>query len=127
MINLADDSVLEVRKFNTYISSKHNIYRGILLNDDDDKEVGLFPDLPLVELTKVEAVILTALAVMFSGTFTMLFEYFNWYPVNRSQDGSMYRSLFDVLVVGPMAIFVLGAIALVFKYYIKRYSQCDGP
>ena len=120
-MNLTVSDIIEIRRFNTYISNKHIIYRGAIWNGkDDDKEVGLFPVLPLVELTKMEATILVILAVMLNGSFVMLFEYFNWYPCNRNQDGSINRTLLDVIFITPLVMVIMGTITLVYKYIVKK-------
>lgn len=122
LVNAQNDDIIEVRRFNTYITKRHTIYRGVSVAnfDDENEEEGMkFPELPRVLLTNVEALIIFALVVILSGTLVIIFEYYNWYPVNQTQDGSLFRSLLDVLFISTL-VSPLGMIVLIFKFYIKK-------
>lgn len=122
LVNAQDDEIVEVRRFNTYITKKHVIYRGVSVAnfEDENEEEGMnFPELPRVLLTNVEALIILALVVILSGTLVIIFEYYNWYPVNQIQDGSLVRSLLDVLFITTL-VSPFGMIVLIFKFYIKK-------
>ncbi len=122
LVNAADDAIIEVRRFNTYITRRHVIYRGVPVEDFDDRneaEGMNFPELPQVLLTSFEALVIVSLVIILAGSLVMAFEYYNWYPVNQQQDGSLFRSLLDVLFI-TVILSPLGMIVLIFKFYIKK-------
>src|SRR5699024_9760712 len=45
LVDLSDDSVLEIRKFNTYLTNRRTIYRGMpWTGDKDDEEADYYPE-----------------------------------------------------------------------------------
>ena len=119
---LDDDKVIEIRKFNTYLTNRKTIYRGTTWNGgDDDDQADYYPDLPVLEWTYLELITISVFMVMLVNFAVMLIDYFNWYPNSMAQqDGSLYRSLLDVAYVILPSIILLAMVTLTFKYYIKR-------
>jgi len=118
-----DDNVIEVRRFHVYLTHKRTTYRGKPFTGEEEEanENVDTPELPLMQWTNTEIVVISSLIVSFVGAMVMLAEYFDAYPVDEKQDGSLNRALFDVLYTSPLALALLAVVALLYKYYFKRW------
>ncbi|MGE9615923.1 MAG: hypothetical protein ACQPRI_06440, partial [Solitalea-like symbiont of Tyrophagus putrescentiae] len=97
------------------------IYRGTKCNPDEpDPLDGLYPELPYADWTPVECAIIASFFIMFTGSIVLVFEYYNIFPVDREQEGSLYRSLLAVCFILPIVFPLFAAVTLIYKYVFKR-------
>lgn len=121
LIDTFDDSVVEFIRFNTYLTNRPTIYRGTKCNPDEpDPLDGLYPELPYADWTPVECAIIASFFIMFTGSIVLVFEYYNIFPVDREQEGSLYRSLLAVCFILPIVFPLFAAVTLIYKYVFKR-------
>ncbi|KAI2799853.1 hypothetical protein BLOT_014281 [Blomia tropicalis] len=132
LFDLIEENVIEITSYHEYLTNQPKTYRGTPLTNEDGEEVGLYPELPLMEWTNIELVIFSFFILMANGSMVMLLEYYNIYPAKiKDQQGSLYRSLLDVLISLIPCVFLLGIVTLTYKYCIKRnvlrteYSTLD--
>ena len=118
--DLSDDSVIEIVSFNTYLTDQKVVYRGQPWNDSEDDYI---PEIPVLELALSETVLISAFLVFASGGAVVLVEHFNLYiGVSLSkEDCSLFRSLLDILYIAPLALSLLSAVVMSYKYYFKLY------
>lgn len=119
-------TVLQVCRFNTYLTNRYAIYRGKQWTEvDDEDDEDYYPELPILEWTMVEMTELGVFFVIACATAVMLFEYYDLYysPTAVTDDGSLYRSLWDILYTIPVAIILLVVTTVSYKYYFKRYAS----
>lgn len=120
----SEEQVVDFRLMLDYIEFRPRIFRGFVpKNLNDDTMVGVYPEIPILELSPLEIAIFAAFAIVMSGTFCILLEYGNLYLINQKQkQGSLYRSLQDLLFAGPVVMLVLMGNIFVYKYNIKRLA-----
>lgn len=119
LIDSSSSSIIETRHFNTYLGST-GVYRGKVFHGGADSEDGYFPELPVLEWTLLEMLVISFFLIMVAGNIVFLCEYFDLYPLDEKQDGSFYRSLLDVLFTLPLTMPLLASVTILYKYYFKR-------
>lgn len=126
--DLRDSTVIERRVISRYIEGRPVVFRGVESSSHDNEDSGLYPELPIEELSYVETLTLLSLSVMMMACFTMLFENFDVvYFASKHDNGSLYRSLQDVIFVTPIGTVSLMFCIFVYKYYLKRFVSTVFP
>lgn len=121
--DLSDDSVIEVVSFNTYLTNRKVVYRGRPWFEGQDGKDDYYPEVPVLELTYAEVVHIGTFIVLASGCAVLLVERNNlYYESIRKEDGSLIRSLMDILYLAPCFLLLLPAIVMSYKYYFKLYK-----
>ena len=120
----ADEKVVEFRLILDYIEFQPRIFRGFLpKNLNDDAMVGVYPEIPIIEMSMIEMAIFSCFTIVLSGTLCMLLEHSNFYLYKQQErQGSLYRSLQDLVFIGPVVLLVLFGNIFVYKYNIKRLA-----
>ena len=119
LIDLPTDKVLEVGRIEQYLTNKPTTYRTKLLCKTDN-EMGLFTRLPIT-WNYTELGFIAGMIIVLNAFLIILAEYFTICPLRcKHQDGSLYCSLFIIVCVMPISVFVLTVVTLCYKYYIKR-------
>lgn len=121
--DLSDDSVIQVVSFNTYLTNRRVIYRGQPWTEGEDDNDDYYPEVPVLELTLAETVHISTFIVLASGCAVVLVERYNLYYGSISrEDGSLFRSLMDILYLSPCFLLMLSLIVMSYKYYFKLYE-----
>ena len=118
LIDMNEDTVLEERIFMQFITNKPAIFRGRIAQLSNSTKAELQDSNRtnfLVEWTRTELVIIFCWLIMTSGGMVMFLEYFNGYFVCQKDDGSLFRSLFDILFVTPITLMLLFGIICLCK------------
>ena len=114
----------EIRVFNAFLTNKPTIYRGHTLTKSDvgGEDASYYPTLPITELDNTEQVFLSAFLVAWTNLNASLMEHFDQYPGQLADDhhGSLYRSLFDSVVLSCLLAPTFAALVFVFQHRLKR-------
>lgn len=122
--DLSDDSVIEVVVFNTYLTDQKLILHGQLwAGEENGHDDDYIPEIPILELTLAETVLICVFLILACGGAVVLVEHFNLYTDNslREEDGSLLRSLLDILYIAPLSVLLLSVVVMSYKYYFKLY------
>lgn len=120
LMDLKDNSIIEKKVVCEYIENKQKPFFGKECHKDGN-DVGLYPELPVMEITRIEFVMITAFILLLIGALVMVFEFYNLYFICVDENGSLYRSFQDIMFISPIVLIVLLGTILLYKYYIKRY------
>ena len=131
IIDLMNDVIIEDMFIMDHITNKHQIFRGFQSSKIEEPKIEPMADQQvnkknetnsnLNEWTFIELLIIFMFIVISIGWFILMFEYFNWYFINEKDDGSLFRSLMDILFVCPIMFWILAIIIFIYKKRIKMY------
>lgn len=122
LIDLKDDSVLDKRNVCEYIDNQQRLFYGkpsyVL---EGENEVGVYPELPLQELNLFELAIIAGFILFFISMMVILFESYNLYLTCTREDGSLIRSLQDIIFIVPLSLLLQASTVTLYKHFIKKY------
>ena len=125
LISLPEEQIMEVRRFNTYLTNKATDYKGKVVTDTvQGGEFCSFPIIPQIKWTTIELAIISSVIIMFTGSVVLIIEYYNNLYIiiaddNLQQEGSMWRTLLDVIYVSPLALLLLVVLSIPYKFFMK--------
>lgn len=122
LIDMTNNSVVEVHRFNTFITDKPTVFRGVTCNPNNlDPFDGLnLLELPKLDWTPSEYGIISSFFIMITGSVVLVFEYFNIFPINQEQEGSLFRSALSVSFTLLIVLPLFAATTLFYKFFLKR-------
>lgn len=115
----ATNRILQVGVFNSPLTDKLTEYEGKKVDDLEDVVYSQY--IPTPDWTTFELAIIGVFLCAIVKAAVSAMETFDWYPfTSASQDGSLYRSLTDIAIVGPIMAIIMCTVTLPYKYFLKR-------
>lgn len=126
LIDTLENTVIEERRFMKKITNKPSLFKGqpTPLISDSVQEIK-----QAKEWSRVEIMFIILLVTLSIACLVIAFEqtnvYFSFSDESASIDGSLYRSLFDILYVSAIAMLLLILFVISYKCFLRYFQSIE--
>lgn len=119
LIDTLENTVIEERLFMKKITKKPKLFKGRPAPSLHDLAQQQNEKALTVELTCLEKLLIISLIILSLACLTMVFEQTSAYFSFSHEDGSLYRSFFDMLYVSVIGTFWLILVLLTYNCFLR--------